>query len=96
MHNNRVSEQAGGLADELAQSQHQAELEEQHAQELQSEAISSKIHLMQEAERLTQELQQMTEKAAAMSQQASDSQAEVARLQAALQEVQVHIASLWI
>lgn len=60
----RVNDQAAGLADELAQSQHQAELEQQHAQDLQSEAISGKLHLMQEVEGLKQELQQATQNAA--------------------------------
>ena len=72
----RVNEQAGGLADELAQCQHQAQLEAGHAAELQSAAISSKIHLMQEAEHLTQERDAARE--------------EAARLQASLQASTLH------
>lgn len=70
----RVGDQAANLADELAQSQHQAQLEQQHASDLQSDSISGKLHLMQEVERLTKEC--------------GKAQAEAARLHTALAEAQ--------
>lgn len=70
----RINDQAAGLADELAQCQHQAQLDAEHAAQLQSEAITSKIHLLEEVQRLTQE--------------SAASQADMARLQAALAEAE--------